>query len=123
MSKKPVDNTPVDEDIQDAVQQLNPTEETANTTPEGEVITASAWNTVMFPMPATTNRLILAHWAAKNLIWGTWEAGRKAVQLAKRKPWITTGVFLGAIAFCSVCEYTTALLIGGFMIVAVKKEK
>lgn len=124
MSKHYADNNPLDEDIQAAVNQVTPSDEGDIINPhEDEVIAAPAWNSVMFPMPISANRLVLAHWAAKNVLWGMWEAGRKSVQLAQRKPWVTLATFVGAIAFCPICKYTTGLLFAGYFCFAVKKEK
>lgn len=114
----------LDDDIQSALTEMNqePTEASSSKL-EDEIITPAAWNSVVFPMPITTNRFRLAHWAVKNLIWGTFEAGRKTVQLAKRKPWITVITFVGGYAFCPICQYTTGLIYAGFLCYAVKTEK
>ena len=87
-----------------------------------ELETGFGWNMVMYPMPATTNRIILLHWAVKNLIWGTLSTLRKSFNMMRKHPFWALGTLGAAIGVCPTCAYSSGCILFGYMCVAISKE-
>ncbi|MGE0201251.1 MAG: hypothetical protein AB7P76_09805 [Candidatus Melainabacteria bacterium] len=77
---------------------------------------AVPWWMPHYPMPVTSNRIILAIWIGRNLSWGIGTVLAKTMLAVRAHPWRSVAATTAFLCSLPVCKYMAGLFLAGCLI-------